>query len=408
MEIHTFLKQNVEEYTKKKYLLAVSGGVDSMVMLYLFQKAGLYFEVCHVNFQLRGKESNEDENFIIEICNSLKIICHVVRADTYQFAKKNDFSKQEAAREIRYQIFQKLLNERNLDFIVTAHHLNDVTENLLYTLIKSSYHQIFETIYPVNKKIIRPLIEFSKQQIIDFAQVHQINFREDSSNSLNDYSRNKIRNQVIPILKEINPSLESFLSKKWKVQQFKENFLFNHFYKVYQNSVTFYSPYVIEWKYSTKDFENNEEVLLFFQFLIDKIFYLKKIFDEQLLNLLMNSQKGKFLLDKEWVIFKEKSGLSFLPLDILNFSDEVMINEPGNFIWNIFSIEIKNSFEFPLKIRKWKPGDRFGHQKISDYFTKNNYPSWLKQIAYIIEDKNLNLVEVCSLNPKFQNLFNKC
>lgn len=394
MEILSFFYHYLESPSQKKYLLALSGGVDSMVLFHLLLKAGFYFEVCHVNFQLRGKESEDDQNFVETICQKHGILCHSIRVDTLAYAKENDLSKQEAARKIRYDAFQSLCQERELDFIITAHHLNDQTENLIYTLIKSSYHRIFENIPPSYKNILRPLSPYTKQEILEYANQYQIPYREDSSNLKNDYARNKIRNQVIPILKEIHPNLENFLNKKWKNYALKEEFLHGYFQKIYEKIAFKVHSKVQVLKISTEI--HSKELLLFFQFLIDHIFYLKVVSDEQLLNLWLNSPKGKQLIDKEWVIFKEKEGISFVHLNVLNFSEERILEKSGVYTWNIFEINLNEEQNFPLKIRKWKTGDRFHHQKLSDYFTRRYYPTWLKKLAYVIEDKNGKIVKVIS------------
>ena len=397
MEILPFLcfhLQNPEQY---KYLLAVSGGIDSMVLLHLFSKTNLYFEVCHVNFQLREKESDEDQQFVVTICEKMKIKIHVFSVETYLYAKNNNLSTQEAAREIRYNIFQQICKEHRLDWIVTAHHLNDVTENLLYTLIKSSYHHVFETIPAVHQNILRPLINFTKKEILEYAQKNLISFREDSSNLENKYARNKIRNQVIPILKEINPNIEHFLLKKFQNQSLKENFIQKRIQKIYENSIRKIHSHVITWNYKPEYFENLEELFLFFQFLIDKIFYLKIISDEQLFNLLEHSQKGKYLIDENWYSIKEKNGLTFVHKSVLEYSDVLEVSKSGTYVWNIFTINISNEYAFPIKIRKWKSGDKFENQKVSDYFVKKQYPAWLKKIAYVIEDKYSQIVEIVKI-----------
>ncbi len=398
MEITSFFHNYLENPNSKKYLLAVSGGVDSMVLFHLLLKTGFYFEVCHVNFQLRGTESDSDQHFVEQTCHEHQILCHVIKADTIKFAKTYGLSKQEAARNIRYKAFQEICTQRNLDFILTAHHLNDQTENLIYTFIKSSYHQVFEPIPFFHKNILRPLLPFTKQQIFHFAHKNQIAFREDSSNLKNDYSRNKIRNQIIPILKEINPNLENFLQKKWKNQAIKEEFLQNYFQKIYENHFQIIHPKVQILTDTNSYFQDKpNELLLFFQYLIDSIFHIKHLSDEQLYDLWNHSQKGKVLMDKEWYIFKEKESLSFVHQEIVNYTEELTIKEPGNYKWNIFEVKLDSKKDYPLKIRKWKPGDRLGNQKLSDYFTKQQYPAWLKKMAFVVESQNGDIIQVQQL-----------
>ncbi|GIV42879.1 MAG: hypothetical protein KatS3mg035_0002 [Bacteroidia bacterium] len=398
MNILPFFYQHLQKPEQKKYLLAVSGGVDSMVLFHLFLKTPFYFEVCHVNFQLRNQESDDDQHFVEQKCKENHIVCHTLKAETLLFAQTHHLSKQEAARIIRYQAFQQLLEKQHLDFIVTAHHLNDQTENIMYTLIKSSYHQVFEIIPEKHKNILRPLLQYTKKQILDYAKQNSIVFREDSSNLKNDYPRNKIRNQVIPILKEINPNLEKFLQKKYKNQALKEQFLYSHFQEIYKKNFQIYHHTVQIFNDTQNYFlQKPNELILFFQFLIDSIFSLKILSDEQILNLWYYSQKGKILIDKDWVIFKEKTGISFIHQEIYHYSEELIIEKPGIYAWNIFEVQAQNSWNYPIKVRRWKPADRWNNQKISDFLTKNQYPAWQKKIAFVIEDKNGKII---SLPPK--------
>ncbi len=400
MEIIPFLEKYVPDYHEKKYLLAVSGGVDSMVLLYLFANTKLYFEVCHVNFQLRGKESDEDEKFVVDSCNKFGILVHVIKANTKLYAKQNQLSKQEAARAIRYQAFQNLCNQNHLNYIVTAHHLNDFTENLLYSFIKSSYHHVIENLPPIHQNIIRPLIYYKKQDILYFAALKKVSFREDSSNLLNDYSRNKIRNQVIPVLKEIQPRLETFLLKKWNNYEKKERFIYQHLQNLYLNSVHEIHPKIRIWKPDPT--LNSDTTLLFIQFLIDHIFHLKLLSDQQIMYVLQYSQKGRMLVDKEWSILKEKKALSFVHQSILEYSEEIIVHAPQNtYSWNIFTLTLKNTYQYPITIRKWKSGDVFKNQKLSNYFTKKQYPAWLKKIAYVIESPTKKILDICPLFTTF-------
>ena len=197
------------DYKKAKFLLAVSGGVDSMVLLDLFKGAALNFEVAHINYKLRGEDSDEDQKLVEGFCRQNQIPFHL-----YQVSEKDNKPKnsiQEWARNIRYQFFRKIQQEKNLDFLVTAHHLNDQLETFIINLSKASGIKGLSGIPANENKILRPLLSFTKEEIYAYAKKNKIKFREDLSNQKNDYLRNKIRNQIVPKLLEVNENfLENF------------------------------------------------------------------------------------------------------------------------------------------------------------------------------------------------------
>ncbi len=203
-----FLSECIDDHQKQHYLLAVSGGVDSMVMLHLFHKMGLSFEVAHCNFGLRGEASDADEAFVVEKAGQLGVKSHTKRFETAALAKERGISTQMAARDLRYEWFLELKSVGSFDFIATAHHRNDHAETVLFNLAKGTGITGLHGIRPVTGQLVRPLLAFSRDEIEAFAQEEGIQWREDASNQSNKYSRNLIRNEVVPVLKQINPSLE--------------------------------------------------------------------------------------------------------------------------------------------------------------------------------------------------------
>jgi tRNA(Ile)-lysidine synthase len=191
-----------------KILLAVSGGVDSMVMLHLFRQAGFNVGVAHCNFQLRGEESRGDEALVNTTCIESGIPFHLKRFDTKAYAENHGISTQMAARDLRYQFFNDLLDEKEYRYIATAHHLSDSLETILLNLVRGTGIDGLTGIPVKQINIIRPLLFATRGMIIEYASFHRLNWREDSSNASDKYHRNLLRNQVIPLLKKINPSLE--------------------------------------------------------------------------------------------------------------------------------------------------------------------------------------------------------
>jgi tRNA(Ile)-lysidine synthase len=187
----------------------VSGGVDSMAMLYLFTEAGIPVGVAHCNFQLRGRESEGDEAFVAQVCKELSIPFFIKRFETEAYAWENSLSTQMAARELRYAWFEELLSSHAYRYLATGHHLDDSLETILLNLTRGSSTEGLAGIPVKNGNIIRPLLFATKKQISKYAAAKGMVWREDLSNLTDDYQRNFIRHQVIPQLRELNPSLET-------------------------------------------------------------------------------------------------------------------------------------------------------------------------------------------------------
>ena len=183
------------------FVLAISSGVDSMVLANLFLINNLNFSIAHCNFQLRGKESDDDELFINKWCSEKDIKLYNKKFSTEDYCKNNKLTIQMGARELRYEWFRELIDNEKHDFIVTAHHIDDQLETFIINSIRGTGIDGLVGIPDKINKIVRPLLMISKDQIIEYSKVNKINYREDSSNDKEDYLRNKIRHSVIPYLK---------------------------------------------------------------------------------------------------------------------------------------------------------------------------------------------------------------
>jgi tRNA(Ile)-lysidine synthase len=186
----------------------VSGGLDSMVMLDIFREAGFIVGVAHCNFQLRGNDSDADERLVKKVCEANGIVCYLQRFETSQIAESEKLSIQVAARKLRYDYFQQLANEYQYQFIATAHHRNDNLETLLINLVRGTGMEGLAGIPVKNGKIIRPLLFATREDLKRYAEQKKLEWREDASNVTDDYQRNFLRHQVVPLLKELNPNLE--------------------------------------------------------------------------------------------------------------------------------------------------------------------------------------------------------
>lgn len=194
--------------TTDKILLAVSGGIDSMVMLDLFRKSGFNIGVAHCNFQLRDRDSEQDQFMVSKMCELIDVPFFTTRFDTQRYADEHGLSIQMAARQLRYEFFEAVSGKENFNVIATAHNLNDVFETLLLNLTKGTGFEGLTGIPVKTGKIIRPLLFADRKMIEAYAKANVIEWREDVSNSSDDYQRNFIRHRVVPALREINPNLE--------------------------------------------------------------------------------------------------------------------------------------------------------------------------------------------------------
>jgi tRNA(Ile)-lysidine synthase len=193
--------------THETTLLAVSAGVDSMVMCSLFYRTQLKFAIAHCNFTLRGSEAAEAEELVYQLSQQYQVPCYSKKFATFTYAQKHGLSIQMAARQLRYAWFEELRSQHNLQWIATAHHQDDVLETLLLNLTKGTSLAGLHGILPRKGHIIRPLLFTNKNSLLQYAQQEKLFWLEDSSNAKNTYQRNLIRNKVIPILKSINPNL---------------------------------------------------------------------------------------------------------------------------------------------------------------------------------------------------------
>ncbi|MDQ3050488.1 MAG: tRNA lysidine(34) synthetase TilS, partial [Bacteroidota bacterium] len=203
----------------QKFVLAVSGGIDSVVMLHLFKRSGMECAVAHCNFQLRDEASLGDEDFVRDLAGHTNFLFHNTRFATQEFATTNQISIQMAARQLRYEWLEKLVTAFNYDAIAVAHHANDVAETMLLNLVKGTGLAGMHGIRAVHGKVIRPLLFATKNELVHYAEVNQLSWREDASNAELYYQRNLIRNKVIPVLEQINPRVTGAMMHHARLMQ---------------------------------------------------------------------------------------------------------------------------------------------------------------------------------------------
>jgi tRNA(Ile)-lysidine synthase len=295
-------------------LLAVSGGVDSVVLVDVLYRLQCYqLLVAHCNFQLRAEESDEDEDFVKQLAQKYQAAIFVKRFDTQDFAQKNKLSIQVAARQLRYAWFDELLFSQQIPLLVTAHHQNDNIETVLYNLTKGTGIAGLHGILPKNGNIVRPLLCVSKEEILQYATDNQLTWREDSSNESDKYSRNLIRHHVVPILKQINPHLESTFQENMEKIHAVEN-IFKNIVNEFKNRVLkeVDNSYYLDIEAIKKESEKQiklYEVLKEFGFNYSQIKQIVEVLD---------GEAGKLFASNTHTLVKDRKHLVLAPIQVKN------------------------------------------------------------------------------------------
>jgi tRNA(Ile)-lysidine synthase len=215
-----FIEQNNLFTPDSALLAAVSGGMDSVLMVHLLKSSGYNFGIAHCNFQLRGHEANTDQEFCRQLAYQNNVPFHTINFDTLNHAAGKKISIQMAARELRYQWFEQLKQQYNYSAIALAHHQNDAIETILLNLVRGTGIAGMHGILPKNGSLVRPLLFLSRNEIEEIIKDNGISYVEDSSNASVKYARNKLRHEVIPKLRELNPALENTFEKN--LEHFRE------------------------------------------------------------------------------------------------------------------------------------------------------------------------------------------
>lgn len=388
-------------------VLAVSGGMDSVALFYSFLELDFPFIVAHVNFGLRGEESDGDEDFVKTLCARNNVECFVKKVDPMHWKSLQTNSIQMEARNIRYEFFEQIRTKKNASLIATAHHAQDNLENFFIYLFRDQLGTAWKGISFQNGCIIRPLLNSSRHEISEYLSHRNADFRLDSSNDSNKYLRNKVRHAIIDQLDDLKSFQSDFLEINRQFSKLiqKEQDAFNLKWNKKVRKESFRNLLVIsksDWEYSDKQ-------------LLTQKFYRYGFTEQQVKDAFLKEHKnGSFWEGKSGYLLIQQSNhelllgsfssitnpieltMNQLPMTVLFGNFQIQIsqcdslgdegNNNGCFIYAINDREPIN-----LIVRAYKPGDKIrlsgmgGHKKVSDLLNENRIPAVLKNQYPIIE-----------------------
>jgi tRNA(Ile)-lysidine synthase len=371
------------DYPSSKIIVGLSGGADSVVLLYILRQLGYQCVAAHCNFHLRGEESQRDEKSAGDFAASFNIPFFKQDFDTESVAQEKGISIEMAARDLRYEWFEQLRKEENAATIAVAHHRDDSVETMLLNLIRGTGIKGLTGIKPKNGTVIRPLLCLSKKEILLFATEKKLPYILDSSNLQDEYTRNKIRLSVLPLLRSINPSIETSLLRTM------ENL--NEVEKIYDYFIEESEANVFNPEKGTIDIAGlqtlpSPESVLFE--LLKKYGFGRDCIQD--IARVPQRQSGKEFHSPEYTLLKDRKQFFLLPREQKSEKNVYWIDRQDlifeDFHKNFEIIKDKNfayfdadKLQFPLQVRKWEKGDKFipfgmnGFQKLSDYFNNHKF-----------------------------------
>ena len=389
-----------------RVLVALSGGVDSVVLATLMLRSGYTFSVAHCNFHLRGEESNRDERFVRSWAEKNKIKLFVSEFDTYEYMQQKGISLEMAARELRYSMFNNLMTAQGFSLLATAHHADDSAETFFINLLRGTGIAGLHGILPRHDNIVRPLLFATRKDIFDFAKANNIPFVEDSTNEDTQFLRNKIRHRLFPLLKDLCPNFDTVIKKD--IDRLRETEI------VFRSVIERLRADIIEQESNT------------FKIDIDKLRELHpiRIFMYELLseygfnetdsnNILtsLDKESGKQFFSKTHRLLKDRNYLFITPLNADQHQERYLLNESQNMVNEPIHLVLetledltfvniskdrniamfdKDMLQFPLVLRHWKQGDAFvpfgmrKSKKLSDFFTSEKYSLIEKQQQWLL------------------------
>lgn len=391
---------------REKVIIGLSGGADSIALVDILSRLGYKCVAAHCNFHLRGDESDRDAAFVDFFCRSRNINLHTVDFDTVTYAKAHKLSIEMAARELRYNWFDKICSELDINALAVAHHQDDSVETVLLNLIRGTGIRGLTGIMPRNGKVIRPLLCLSRKEILDYIDEKGLTYVTDSTNNETDYIRNKIRLDIIPLLEAINPSAKDAIARTSEYLSQVERI---------------YSEYLFDCKTCVMDGNKikidellhvSEPQAVLYELLTP--FGFNSSSTEQIFNSL-NGLSGKRFYSDTHQLIKDRDNFIISHIKDEDEEDTYDINEDDQYIDTPLKLRIetientpdinieknksvvylnKDKLQYPLTLRRWKQGDWFvpfgmkGRKKLSDYFSDNKFSLLDKENVWILVSGN--------------------
>lgn len=407
-EVENFIREKQLFTLEDRVLVAVSGGADSVALLRVLLKLGYNCGAAHCNFHLRGVESDRDEVFVKELCSRYHVPLQVAHFDTTAYAAKQNISLEMAARELRYQWFEQVRVQTGSRVIAVAHHEDDCVETLLLNLIRGTGINGLKGIRCRNGYVVRPLLQVSRKDILEYLARAAQEYVTDSTNLKDEYTRNKIRWNILPEMEKINPSVQrSILATATRLSEVS----------------VIYGQAIEEGKRRVQDekgiliaalIKEPSPHTLLFEILYPLGFNSSQI-DE--ISDSLYGQAGRRFYSSGWTVLKDRTHLLLRPMASKDGADvsvgPFILDFPDNDTVCLARQEIRmqrmayspdfiipkdreracldaSRVQFPLQVRKWRPGDWFipfgmkGKKKVSDYLTDHKLSLYEKEATYVV------------------------
>jgi tRNA(Ile)-lysidine synthase len=411
-----FISENNLFCKTDRILIAISGGLDSVVLATLMKNSKYDVTLAHCNFHLREEESNRDEEFVRNWAKENNIKLFVKEFDTYQYMKDNKLSLEMAARDLRYEWFNSLMQEHDFTYLATAHHLDDSIETFFINLLRGTGIAGLHGIQVKNDKIVRPLLFATREEITEYAKKNNISHVEDSTNAETKFTRNKIRHNLFPILKEINPNFEIALKKDIEYLKDTETIFRKEIEKAKQEIIETDNELI---KLNISKLKALNPIKIYLYEIISEYGFN----ETNTIDILscLDETSGKQFFSKTHRLIKDREYIFINKIKDNSTNEFFLINqEQGSLIYPLkMQIEILKDLKFvniskdkniamldadlvkfPLILRKWRQGDSFvpfgmrKEKKLSDYFTANKYSLLDKENQWILcsEEKIIWLI----------------
>ena len=393
-------------------LIGVSGGADSVVLAHLLHKFGYNIGIAHCHFNLTGADADADQEFSKKFAKKLNVPFFTIKFETETYANTRKISIQMAARNLRYFWFEKICKENGYHHIAVGTHLTDNIETFVFNAIRGTGLTGLKGIRPINNRVIRPLLSVPKEDIYAYAKLENLTWQEDISNQSIKYSRNKIRHQILPVFKEINPNFEQTFQRNFNRLSRTNSFITKQIESIWTSWITTDNNGL---KIKILNLTNNEFADVVLLAKLEPLGFNPSQIDDLLHA--VNSQPGAIITSKDYHIYIDREEIFIRKKRFFTVPNEYLITEFMGEITQPISLRFTDIYakdvsfsnqkniayfdfdtlQFPLTLRKWKEGDRFkpfgmkGQKKVSDLLIDAKVPNHEKEAIWILESNQ----EIC-------------